>query len=113
MELPGNVAVIDGRIFPVSEWYVEEDYDSATVSNTVGQRLGAVVTNKCYKGEIEILASSLPSSMTMYPMHDIYLFPESGTKNRMFLVDAMFESVYCGEKMSTTRIEFIAKHMKR
>lgn len=115
MELPGNTAVIDGRIFPVLEWSVSAEHDVEKVStNRFSPRTSNVaVTNRTFEGKMMLSVGALPTEMTMKPMHDIYLFPKSGTKDRMVLTDAIFSSVSYSQAGQTTRLEFVAKHLEQ
>lgn len=114
MELPGGVAVVDGRILPAVEWKVEAEYDNSKVRHSAsGKQLGTIVTSRFFEGEMEIAVDALPTSITAAPMRDIYLFPESGTRDRVLLRDVIFSSVYHGEAGSTTVVEFVASEMER
>lgn len=114
MKLPGPVAVIDGRIFPLASWEVETVRDTAKLNGpTTLTQGGTYVRAEHFEGTMEILVGSIPASITSRPMHEVFLFPKSGTGDRVKMSSAIFSSVFFGEVGQTTEIEFVAEQLAR
>lgn len=114
MELPGHVAVVDGILFPLAEWEVEVVRDTVSV-NSLNQfsQAGAVVDAEHFDGRIVAFPARLPECITARPVHKLYLFPKSGTDDRVELTGVIFGTVEYSDAGQTITIEFSANKMER
>lgn len=97
MELPGHVAVIDGRLLPLAEWHVDVDHDITPIGNPGHQSTlvpsSMHVSKESVSGTMVVLGGNLPDTVGYWPIHDVYLFPKSGTRDRVFLTGVIFSSL--------------------
>lgn len=113
-ELAGNVAFIDGELYPLRsfECSVENNFEEVGFASQMKSQ--KVISGTEISGSMETYRKvELPAHLGAPEMHRVYLFTqEDGTKERVILDGVFFEPKLPSNNKKTQTIEFIATEIQ-
>lgn len=112
-ELAGDVAFIDGELYPLDyfEYNVEHDIDEVVLAS--GMKSQTVVSGTSIAGTIETYREiKLPAHLGLPERHRVYLFTEqNGTKERIILDGVFFEPEAPRNNRKAQTVDFVAEEL--
>lgn len=112
MGLPGAVAVIDGKLLPLRDFQVDIERDVRTTGQSLGLNQSLSTTHLEIEGMM-VVPTVLAVDHFSSEMHEMYLFPESGTRDRVFLTGVIFSGLESSYDERFSQVEFVALDMQR
>lgn len=114
-ELAGNVAFVDGQLYPLRSFScnVEEDVQNIGLG-AHSMQSQTVTTGLSISGTLETYRKiDLPAHLGRPEMHTVYLFSEkNGTSERVRLDGVFFEPQLPSNNSRTQTVDFIAKDIQ-